>query len=143
MKSYTITFNFKHIAYSLTFVIGMMVLLSFTSSTNEVKEQGISINEAKSLYQANANSPSPFGGNLKAVTISAEMLSALNSVESKVDNPDGYRCYFAKGENGEKMSVIVAVDDNGSDIVSFITAASADNFDGCPPLCDVASPITN
>lgn len=148
MKSYTITFNLKQIVFALSLTFGAMVIYSFTPTTNnssgsQLSDPGISLDQAKSLYQANANSPSPFGGNLTAVTISKEMLEALVVVEQKVNNPQGYRCYFAKGENGGKMSVLVAVDANGNDVLTYIKSAKAGNFEGCPPLCDAASAITN
>jgi hypothetical protein len=148
MKTYTITFSIQHILGALFLAVGTLAIYSFQSpedsvNENQIFDTGITLQQAKTMYQANANSATPYGGGLTAVTISPQMVDALEKVKKKSSNAQGFRCYFAKGENGQKMSIMVGVDSDGKDDVTFIKSADAANFDGCPPLCDMASPITN
>jgi hypothetical protein len=80
---------------------------------------------------------------IKGFTIDKSQLDAMNSIANENSLLTGFRIYFGKDNNAQKIAIVVGVDSNGKDAVTntiYNTSAPINN--PCPPICDVVSPIT-
>ena len=79
---------------------------------------------------------------IKGFTIDKTQLDAMNSIAAENSLLTGFRIYFGKDNNAQKIAIVVGIDASGRDAVTnTIYNSMATSNNPCPPICDVNSPI--
>jgi hypothetical protein len=74
---------------------------------------------------------------IRAMSISKDMLSAMNSLQASHPNLAGFRVYVGLDANNQKVGVVVGLNADGTDATSLeLYAADWGYGSPCPPLCD-------
>lgn len=130
------------------FGISLFAILSFTNAPgNPAPGPGVNAitAEAAHAYFNNYMTDAvPFDQVLKGFTIDKAQLEAMNNISK--ENPDltGFRLYMGRDKDARNIGIVVGVDNTGRDAVrNTIYGTDSKQLSPCPPICDVASPITN
>jgi hypothetical protein len=156
MKTTTSTIRKYQIAIivlSLTTLLSTtMIFSSFSGSPVPPAPAGgksqITKEKAKGYMSSYKNSATPLNSIAEGVVIERDQLEAINSLDSlskTVDedvNVGSFRVYFGKDEVGADVSVVVAVDDDGTDMTGTIYSTARNTGGLCPPMCDATGTLT-
>ena len=128
------------------FGISVIGLLSFTSapvapvpaSGNNAVTSAVA-HAYFSNYMADAT---PLNQVVRGFTVDKTQVDAMNSISSENPGLTSFRIYLGKDNGGNKVGIVVGVDNAGRDAVgNSIFSTDAPRTSPCPPICDVASPI--
>jgi hypothetical protein len=67
----------------------------------------------------------------------------MNNIKATEPGTTAFRVYFAQDSIGAPLSIVVGVDDDGSDQTETIYSTARKGSNLCPPMCDAGSPLTN
>ena len=129
------------------FGISIILFLSFSNAPSgaapAAQNGAISTTVAHDYFNGYLLGAVPYTQVIKGFTIDKSQLTAMNSILGENSALTGFRIYFGKDNSGNKVGIVVGVDNSGRDAVkNSIYGTSAANLSPCPPICDVASPIT-
>lgn len=78
---------------------------------------------------------------IKGVVIEADQLEALNAVAAAHPGSNKFRLYFGKDDNGNDVSIAVAMDGQGNDQTDNMYSSARTGSNLCPPVCDATGTI--
>lgn len=79
---------------------------------------------------------------IKGFTVDKNQLEAMNNLSKENTTLRGFRIYLGKDNNANPVSIVVGIDGKGLDAVNNTIYNTNSPGNPCPPVCDVASPIT-
>ena len=129
------------------FGISIFVFLSFTNGpVSPLPAAGlvpITSADAHTCFGSYMSGAVSYNQVMKGFTIGKAQLDAMNAIAAENTALTGFRIYFGKDINARNIGIVVGVDNTGADAVkNSIFSTDGAKPGPCPPICDVASAIT-
>jgi hypothetical protein len=129
------------------FGISLFAVLSFSKPTAPpLPNQPLDIIDtlaAKKLFYNYYNSTGPIPTTFKGFMVDRLQLEAMNNLVNYDRTLTGFRLYMGMTDSGERVGIVVGVNDRLSDAPGRIYQTASVNSGPCPFICDETSPITN
>jgi hypothetical protein len=134
---------------AITFITGILLgasaigFFSFTNPGNpgaggtgvgKVNQQ-----QAEQLLQAYAANAQPINSVIKGFVVNRDQLGALNLLAKENESLNAFRIYMGTDASGNRVGVILGVDNQGNDIMGGSIYVAAGGASPCPPVCDANS----
>ena len=147
MKRSKFTLPFLTFAAGLIAGIFLISLYSFSLkiplSSVPPSNSKISVQTANEMFLRYYNSASSINAPLKGFSVNRDEFQAINTLFSQDETLRGCRIYLGKDNSNKDVRIVVGVNKNGVDVVTKGIYQTPSSFSSpCPPICDVASPIT-
>ncbi len=128
-----------------TIIPSTMVFMSVTPFAPAAQDvpQSVSKDEARKNIKNYRNRPDAVENEVTGMRIEASQLESMNNIKATEPGTTAFRVYFAQDSIGAPLSIVVGVDDDGSDQTETIYSTARKGSNLCPPMCDAGSPLTN
>ena len=129
------------------FGITTIVFLSFTNGPAAPAPGAgavrLSAAEAHTFFVSYISGAVPYNQVMKGFNVGKSQLDAMNAIAAENPSLTGFRIYFGKDNDSRTIGIVVGVDNTGIDAIkNSIFSTDGAKPGPCPPICDVASPIT-
>lgn len=141
----------KFAMISMTFILGaffgisLISVLSFTKPVSSpAPNQDITIIDTIKAHQYFSNyydGAVTIDSRFKGFLVDTLQLRAMNNLITYDRSLIGFRLYMGKGDNDERISLVVGVSARFSDAWGRIYRTTSRNSNPCPFVCDESSPI--
>lgn len=117
-------------------------ILGFSSGTQPPATDPVTPQIANTYFKNYYAGAQPVNARLKGITIDMEQYLAMGQIMQQARGVSGFRIYFGKDGNHQRLGLVVGINAQGSEVNSMIISTSAGTFESCPVACDEASAIT-
>jgi hypothetical protein len=117
-------------------------ILGFSNGTPPPPANAVETQTANTYFKNYYNGAQPVNARLKDFTIDMEQYLAMGQIAQQARGVSGFRIYFGKDANQQRIGLVVGVNAQGAEISNMILSTSAGALESCPVACDEASAIT-
>ncbi len=126
--------------------IGIFSTFAFVSDTDSTianpPSQQISLQEAQSMTENYRSGATPMNDIFRAYAVNKDQLDAMNRLAGEDSKFIGFRLYTGVTSSGYPASIVVGIDQNGSDAINnSIYSTGLSSAGPCPLVCDSFSPL--
>jgi len=97
---------------------------------------------AKAYFQNYYRSAQPVNEAIRGFSIGMDQYEAMGQIAQQLPGIQGFRVYFGKDGEGNRLGLVVGVDGRGTENNTLIMSSYGGMLESCPFACDEASAIS-